>query len=448
MQSARFAKPQPASFRWLGAVLAIVLTLTACVTTRADVAADLVLLERNFSDLIRKDATPDVFDDTRRVDGLLELYLQGPPHKSSPTRIFALYGVPDQPVRSANLGTGRMPAVVLVHGGGGTAYAEWVRKWNNAGFAAISIAVEGQTDIPDDNGVGGRWAHNPFGGPPRTGIYGDWAEPIGDEWMFHAVYASIQANNFLRHRPDVDPEHIGIVGISWGGVIAATTIGFDDRFAFAIPVYGSGQLTTINNQYRRALLDNTEYPELWEPTNRLLRYKRPTLWLTGRAENNFYLPAQAATYSAVGGEASISIKPDMRHSHPAGWNEPEPYVYAAELVRSGQTPFAPEPNTATNDNVCAAQFRVAGNLTPVSASVHVTSESGPDPATEWTVLDAMIEVRGDDNAIVTARCSGLPDNATYWFVNLAMTHPQSPVPVITSSRLRSTAGRKIKDKVD
>ena len=42
--------------------------------------------------------------------------------------------------------------MVLVHGGGGTAFKEWVEKWNARGYAAISIAVEGQTDKRSEDG--------------------------------------------------------------------------------------------------------------------------------------------------------------------------------------------------------------------------------------------------------------------------------------------------------
>ncbi|MFT4966848.1 MAG: hypothetical protein ACI89P_001693, partial [Colwellia sp.] len=35
--------------------------------------------------------------------------------------------------------------MVLVHGVGGSVYKAWIQQWNDAGFAAISIAVEGQT---------------------------------------------------------------------------------------------------------------------------------------------------------------------------------------------------------------------------------------------------------------------------------------------------------------
>ena len=57
------------------------------------------------------------------------------PWNGKPTRVFAWIGVPAKH-------DGKVPGMVLVHGGGGTAYKEWVQKWNAQGFAAISIAVE------------------------------------------------------------------------------------------------------------------------------------------------------------------------------------------------------------------------------------------------------------------------------------------------------------------
>ena len=43
------------------------------------------------------------------------------------------------------------------------------------------------------------------------------------------------------------------MGISWGGVITSTVIGIDDRFAFAIPTYGCGDLAEVPNQYGKSL---------------------------------------------------------------------------------------------------------------------------------------------------------------------------------------------------
>ena len=52
------------------------------------------------------------------------------------TRAYALVSIPAgaSPVN-------RCPGIVLVHGGGGSAFQEWVDLWGERGYAAISIAV-------------------------------------------------------------------------------------------------------------------------------------------------------------------------------------------------------------------------------------------------------------------------------------------------------------------
>ena len=49
------------------------------------------------------------------------LYFEGLPWKGKPTRVFAWYGVPKTAAGA------KVPAVVLLYGGGGTAFDEWVR---------------------------------------------------------------------------------------------------------------------------------------------------------------------------------------------------------------------------------------------------------------------------------------------------------------------------------
>ena len=114
----------------------------------------------------------------------------------------------------------------LVHGGGGSAFKNWVQEWNARGYAAISIAVEGQTD----NRVGKAWQSHEWAGPKRNGIYHDSAESLQNQWMYHAVADTILANSLIRSIDGVDASRVGILGISWGGVITSTVIGIDDRF--------------------------------------------------------------------------------------------------------------------------------------------------------------------------------------------------------------------------
>ena len=165
------------------------------------------------------------------------------------TRAYALVSIP----ASASPET-PVPGIVLVHGGGGSAFQEWVDLWAERGYAAISIAVEGQTDAREPREDGrGAWLRHEWAGPSRVGIYGDMAKPLADQWMYHAVADTVMANSLLRSVPAVNAGKVGVMGISWGGVVTSTVIGIDSRFAFAIPTYGCGHKFDSANQYGAAL---------------------------------------------------------------------------------------------------------------------------------------------------------------------------------------------------
>ena len=63
-----------------------------------------------------------------RVAGVEPVWIEGEPWRGRPTRVFAWWGLP----RGASAQR-KVPAMVLVHGGGGTAFARWVKAWNDRG---------------------------------------------------------------------------------------------------------------------------------------------------------------------------------------------------------------------------------------------------------------------------------------------------------------------------
>lgn len=338
--------------------------------------------------------------------GIEAIYFEGLPWKGRATRVFAWLGLPEDR-------DGKVPAIVLVHGGGGTAFREWVEKWTARGYAAISIAVEGQTDEAEQVPAGARrsWKRHAWAGPKRDGIYADSSEPFRDQWMYHAVADTVLANSLLRSLPQVHADKVGLMGISWGGVITSTVVGIDSRFAFAIPTYGCGHLFDSANHWGEALGSNRLYREVWDPMVRMDRVRTPVLWLSWPGDAAFPLDSQAASYRSAPGPRMVSLIPGMGHSHRAGWTPPDSYAFADSVVYSGE-PWLVQAESDLSEGSVRIEMTAAKSLD--SASLVWTSDAGFTGSRKWVQSPASLS-RDGETWRVTA---DLPDAATAWFVNV------------------------------
>jgi cephalosporin-C deacetylase-like acetyl esterase len=146
------------------------------------------------------------------------LFFEGLPYHGKSTRVFAWIGVP-------KLQTGQTaPGMVLVHGGGGTAYQNWVKLWVDRGYAAIAMDTCGA--LPEPPTAKPRPRHE-FSGPPGWGGFDQMHEKLEDQWTYHAVADAILAHSLLRTQPSVDASRIGLTGISWGGFLTCTIADVD-----------------------------------------------------------------------------------------------------------------------------------------------------------------------------------------------------------------------------
>lgn len=324
--------------------------------------------------------------------------------QGKPTRVFAWIGLPAKR-------EGKVPGMVLIHGGGGTAFKEWVQKWNAQGFAAISIAVEGQTDV-NESKVKGRstWARHPFAGPVRDGTFADTKLPLKEQWMYHALADTMLANSLLRSLPEVDASKIGVMGISWGGVITSTVVGLDDRFAFGIPTYGCGHLFDAENGWGKALHDNEGYQQVWDGMNYADRVKMPVLWLSWPQDAHFPLGCQAEHYRKTPGPRMVSLVSKMGHSHPAGWNPPDSYAFAKSVVETGK-PWGSSPLATLKDGHATAVFH---STKPITRAVLVsTTDKGFTGTRKWVESPAMAASGGGG----TTASAPLPAGTTAWYLN-------------------------------
>lgn len=338
------------------------------------------------------------------TEKMAAVYYDGLDWKGNSTKVFAWLGLPDDLSKP-------VPAVVLVHGGGGTAFKSWVTEWTQRGYAAISISVEGQTDVRDESGSPhSNWEQHEWAGPQRSGIYHDSDQPFKDQWMYHAVANTILANSLLRSLPEVDADKVGVMGISWGGVITSTVIGIDSRFAFAIPVYGCGGLSVAQNEYGQALGDNGLYQQVLDPLLRIDRVLTPTLWFSWPEDTHFPLDTQASCYNRQLGEHMVSLVPEMGHGHGPAWLRPESYAFA-DSVLAGKA-WCRQVDSRIENEILFVDFNASKVLD--EAYIMWTSDRGATGTRKWTKQQASIHKQGD----VWTALARVPDAATATFMNV------------------------------
>ena len=341
------------------------------------------------------------------------VFLEGEPYHGRPTRVFAYYGVP----RRAD--GAKVPAMVLVHGGGGSAFYRWVKLWNDRGYAAISIDTCGCVggNVYGNEHRGHR--RHAWAGPEGWGGYDQTDEAVADQWTYHAVAAVIRANSFIRSRPGVDPERVGLTGVSWGGYLTCIAASVDRRFAFAAPVYGTGFLTEPDAAWMENPKTSTSrmdpgvrerWTALWDPRHYLSGIAKPVLWLDGTNDGNFSIPSLVRSQALVRTPQTAMLRVDWPHRHGAvSEAPPELFAFADALLKGG--PSLPRITGCTTESrIVSLTYEADAALRPVRATLNWTEDSGVWAKRTWKSAAARMS-----DGTVTAT---VPAGASAWYVNL------------------------------
>ncbi|MDR1094192.1 MAG: acetylxylan esterase [Clostridiales bacterium] len=231
------------------------------------------------------------------------------------TKVFAYIGFP-----AGASAENKVPAVVLVHGGGGTAFPEWVRAWNERGYAAISMDTEGRRPDRSRNGLNG----------PANDYLLTETKPLNEQWMYHAVSSVVLAHTLLRADERVDAGKTGFMGVSWGSVVSCVAAGIDNRFSFGVSVYGGGFLNEGSSGFSYYGISDASWA-LWEPSLYFPEVKADMLFVNSDHDTSFSPDITYKSARAVGGRHTyIAV-----HTH--GQSEAmaltEPYIFADESVK-------------------------------------------------------------------------------------------------------------------
>ncbi len=337
------------------------------------------------------------------------LCFEGLPYRGKPTRVFAFYGRPVTATPNA-----KVPGIVLVHGGGGTAFSDWVARWVSCGYAAIAMDHDGGLPI----GSHGAWASNPENaGPKRVGA-GDVFEPVVDQWMFHAVADAVLAASLLASFPEVDAVRIGISGISWGAVVACNAAAVDPRLKFAALVYGCGYIAENEDDGSRFIEQSsawteaseraTVWRELWDPARRLRHVTTPMLWLNGTNDFAFTPHAWRRSHRLASGTRALCLRVRMPHGHgEAGEGPKEIHAFADSITRD-RRPLARSLGERREGQVAYADFKSETPL--LRAELNFTRDGGRWQDRRWETLPARL-----DGGRVQAK---LPEDAKIAYFNV------------------------------
>ncbi len=284
-------------------------------------------------------------DDAAPVRSLL---YAGEPFKGQATRVFAYYATPAsigaEPGAAAASG-GPWPGIVLVHGGGGTAFSEWVTLWAKRGYAAIAMDLAGSRPDPaaaKKNTV----VRLPDGGPGQDhkDKFDTISTPkIDDDWPYHAVANVIRAHSLLRSLPGVDAGRTAITGISWGGYTTCLVASLDSRFRAAVPVYGCGHLRDnscwLGDFARIGPEQSTRWAQLYDPASYLPACRVPIFFVNGTNDFAYPLDSFMKSHADVRhASKNVRIQVNMPHGHEEGWAPAEiaAFIDAVLLGTPGQ----------------------------------------------------------------------------------------------------------------
>jgi dienelactone hydrolase len=329
------------------------------------------------------------------------LYYEGPQYKGKATRVFAYYASPA--TIGAEVAPKRgFPGVVLVHGGGGTAFTEWAELWAKRGYAALAMDLAGCG--PDKKRLAD-------GGPDQGDDvkFGAIDQPPQDQWTYQAVADAILAHSLLRSLKEVDAGRTAVTGISWGGYLTCIVAGLDNRFKAAVPVYGCGFLhensVWLPQFEKMTPQQRDKWVQLWDPSRYVGSAAMPVFFLDGTNDFAYPLDSYAKTYGLVKGQRNLRITVNMPHSHRDGWAPLEIGLFLDRYLRDGVSlPKIRRPEK-TDDHVCA-EVRTKTNL--ASAALHYTTETGPINKRQWQTIPARL-----DNSYLVARTP--PPDVTVWF---------------------------------
>jgi dienelactone hydrolase len=304
-------------------------------------------------------------------------------YQGRPCWVFAYYGRPQ--------GEGPFPAMLLVHGGGGKAFAEWAELWAKRGYVALAMDLAG-------NGPDGMRTES--GGPPQDDgakfrAFED--DGVKDMWTYQAVAAILRGHALLASRGEVDKDRIGVTGISWGGYLTCIVAGIDHQLKVAVPVYGCGFLNENSAWQENGSFDSmaaanrARWLANFDPSAHLPGVTCPILFVNGTNDFAYPMDSYQKSYRLVKSPRNLCVTVNMPHGHQQGWAPAEIGAFVDSVLKGGE-PLALLSAPKIQGDAVTAKYEARSPI--AKAELHYSTDRGRWQDRKWTSVAAAIEEQG------------------------------------------------------
>ncbi len=208
-----------------------------------------------------------------------------------PLWVYAVLGLPHGPGEA-------VPGLLHIHGGLQTASEETVRHFAQRGYAVLSFDWFGPTAE--------RSAEVTTVFPAVIPRIDDRTVPLERARILHGVQMARRGLSLLAARPEVQGERLGVIGISWGGIVTWLLNAQDPRVRAAIPVFGCG-FSVEPRAGERAWF------AAFQPEHFGSRQLGPVLYLNGTNDFSGCLPMARQLFDDVQVEKRTFLGPNENH---------------------------------------------------------------------------------------------------------------------------------------
>jgi dienelactone hydrolase len=340
---------------------------------------------------------------TENGSDLTEFTFTGMTHEGSKVRVYALAGIPK--------GKEHVPGILHIHGGGQTVNPQWLRFWNDRGYAALTF------------NWGGAW--------PNRQKFTDWGKLTQGNHreagaMVMATEPSVRASSWylwtrisrraltcLEQQPGVDRDRLGIFGVSMGGTIVWPVAAMDRRVKAACAIYGVGWNTYPDELGFPDSKAGDAATKLWRNTMESEAYARlvkcPILFLDATNDQHGNMDRSFQTLTQVPTDVRWAFTPRYRHHIAAEQGGDLPLWMNAHL-KNGE-PFPKTPR---------AEFRLGSDAVPLL----LVKPDGPQAIRRVDLFYA-VENRNPKNRYWRSATGRRDQNA--WIAGLPILDPRLPL---------------------